>query len=430
MAVVRPTEVLFEEWLALRKQGVQTPKIALWVCSPANSSTWRYVMKSIYNNPQYAELLYMRGNKAVFFLPYRPGVCYDAAEASLIQHNFGGNNITTVNMWALFGPSTYAQGVWGFFSPCVSKETGAYTTSIIGEGACNQYSTTDQGTGDMVEVSASGGYMLSQCALPFASPGKLRGLTMQRLFAKVLADRPPNLFLSSFNEHIGGRQAPASQAEIAFNMGLPNDPQRMNVWVDTYGSEFSRDVEPTIEGGSRIYDVLRSCIELYKKGTTCDDNATALCCTTADKELWINVWELHSSDDSLLTADPDERDVLLKEGWHQTCSPIPGPSVFCVDSSNKDGRNGPFLLYHTKQPNTKAIYRCYDSHLTRHSVSDDKNCDGLGQMESILGYAALGPGGEMLRALRRCRSSSSKMLFHALDLPCNINDSHVLGYVR
>ena len=76
--------------------------------------------------------------------------------------------------------------------------------------------------------------MTAQSALPFANPGHLRGLTMQRLFKKVLEVGAPHLFMSSFNEHIGGRQAPASKANTAMNMGLPYDAQNKLVWVDTY----------------------------------------------------------------------------------------------------------------------------------------------------------------------------------------------------
>ena len=43
-------------------------------------------------------------------------------------------------------------------------------------------------------------------------------------------------------------------------MGLPNDPQTKSVWVDTYGSEFSRDIEPTVEGGRIVFDVMKACI--------------------------------------------------------------------------------------------------------------------------------------------------------------------------
>jgi hypothetical protein len=69
-------------------------------------------------------------------------------------------------------------------------------------GDCDQLETVSAG-GAVAEVSASGGYMLAQCALPWAAPGKLRGLTLQRLFKRVLAAGAPDLFMSSFNEHIG-----------------------------------------------------------------------------------------------------------------------------------------------------------------------------------------------------------------------------------
>jgi hypothetical protein len=47
-------------------------------------------------------------------------------------------------------------------------------------------------------------------------------------------------------------------------MGLPNDPQSKVVWVDTYASEFSRDIEPTVEGGDTVWQVASSCVQLYK----------------------------------------------------------------------------------------------------------------------------------------------------------------------
>ena len=95
----------------------------------------------------------------------------------------------------------------------------------------------------------------------------------------------PELFLSSFNEHIGGRQAPTFRSEIAFNMGLPDDAQRNEVWVDTYGSEFSRDMEPTVEG-SRIWEVASSCVGMYKGSLASPPNAP--CCTLDDKEVYAN----------------------------------------------------------------------------------------------------------------------------------------------
>merc|ERR1711971_342556 len=106
--------------------------------------------------------------------------------------------------------------------------------------------------------------------------------------------------ISSYNEHIGGRQF-SSQYDASevgrFNMGLPdeNEHERPGVWVETYGDEFSRDVEPTLEGGRIVYDVIQSCLRLYKDGLSCEDydvSKTNLCCSTSDKEIWTNVWSV------------------------------------------------------------------------------------------------------------------------------------------
>ena len=51
--VIRPTEVLFEEWLKIRKSGKKTPLIALWPCSPKGSNTWKYLLENIYNKDEY-----------------------------------------------------------------------------------------------------------------------------------------------------------------------------------------------------------------------------------------------------------------------------------------------------------------------------------------------------------------------------------------
>ena len=131
------------------------------------------------------------------------------------------------------------------------------TTSMVGVSDCDQAATVSPTGAANFEISASGAYMAAQCALPFASPGHLRGLTIQRLFKKVLAVSAPHLFMSSFNELVGGRQASAypvssqpladnltcwaasshrhrrrcvTQGNTAINMGLPDDPQNRTVW--------------------------------------------------------------------------------------------------------------------------------------------------------------------------------------------------------
>ena len=358
------------------------------------------------------------------FLPWNP-TCYDAGVEAEIQSNGGRNDVATVKMWALFGSPDFQQDVWGFFSPCTSP-SGAFTTSMIDAGECNQFASQAAAGGPVTEVTASGSYMVSQTALPFAAPGKLRGLTLQRLFDKVLTTGAPDLFMSSFNEHIGGRQAPASGAKIAFNMGLPNDPQRDSVWVDSYGSEFSRDVEPTVEGGAQVWNVTKDCVQMYVSGRTCDSSPDSPCCNKTKTSVFANIWSLHGGNDYLLTQLQSEKDVLVKQGWQELCSVIPGPSVFCL--GGQDGRNGPFILYNTPDatPNLIALYRCFTDNY--HFFSIDPKCEGW-TTESVLGYISTQRGGETLRALRRCLTPEGHHT-HALDLECDLPDTQVFGYVR
>jgi hypothetical protein len=132
---------------------------AVWPCSPAGGTTWRYLLDQFYNNPVYAPLVYTQSGKQVVFLPFAGANCYDAGKRALIEANGGRANVVTVPMWALFGEAAYEQGAWGFFSPCT--DGAAYTSSMLDVGACAQRATLRNGSSEIVEVSASGGYMLS-----------------------------------------------------------------------------------------------------------------------------------------------------------------------------------------------------------------------------------------------------------------------------
>jgi hypothetical protein len=244
LAVIRPLEVLFEEWAALRAKGVPTPYISVWPAAPVAAyddgyeTTWQYLLDNFYNDPERTSLIWRRplgGNKMTYFVTDN-SFNNDTVNA-MIASNGGRNDVEVLKMWALFGEANYDDGSWGFFSPCLLSDEVTYTTSMVGDDSylsdCDQYVTLNTTNGEAEVVSASGSYMLSQSALPFASPGKLRGLTMQRLFKKVLSTKAPELFISSFNEHIGGRQDPVSGGAMAFNMGLPNDPQKASVYKYT-----------------------------------------------------------------------------------------------------------------------------------------------------------------------------------------------------
>jgi len=237
--------------------------------------------------------------------------------------------------------------------------------------------------------------------------------------------------MSSFNEHIGGRQAPISNANTAFNMGLPNDPQKVPVWVDSYGSEFSRDLEPNVEGGNRMMQVTSSCVRLYKQGLTCDKAPQEACCTMDDKDIFKSIYAIVApgNADYLLTDNPAEVNELKSMGWKETCNPFGGPTTFCVDASMTDGRSTGFILYNTSQADTVPLYRCFNTATGRHSFSLESNCEGS-KTEYTLGYISTKRGGEMLRSISRCYGATPNTYVHSLDLPCDKPDGQILGYVR
>jgi hypothetical protein len=186
--VLRPTQVLFEEWAALRARGVMTPKIAMWPCSPANSTTWRWLLDTIYNNASYADLVYEQDGKQVVFVPKAGPNCFDDGEAALIRANGGRNNVATIPMWALFGAQAQREGAWGFFAPCVD-ENGAYTTSMVGDNVGVGRLNARQGGRGTSIISTTHSFS-RHCIITAAPLSFVRPLTVARSVRPLEIPRP------------------------------------------------------------------------------------------------------------------------------------------------------------------------------------------------------------------------------------------------
>jgi hypothetical protein len=264
---LRPTEVLFEEWAALRSRGIATPQIAVWNCLPTGATLWQLYLQRIYNNASYDALLLRdpSTNKRVFFVPRNPSLPPDPSLVAAVASNGGRDDVLPVFMWADFDPSQYNAGVWGFFSPCT--DGGKETTSVTNLAAgCRQYVTQNSPLGRALAVSPS--YQINFGSVPFGAAGKLGGMTLQLQFQTAFSEPLDHVFLSSFNEHIAQPQANPFPGPYSFSMGLENgacwaafaiitthaardtDPARSSLWVDSYGSGISRDIEATVEGGT------------------------------------------------------------------------------------------------------------------------------------------------------------------------------------
>jgi len=83
-------------------------------------------------------------------------------------------------------------------------------------------------------------YQLSYGSVPFSSPGKFLGETFKSQWKVAFEVQPDFIFISSWNEFISQPQLNSFDMNTGFDMGLPNDPNRYGLFVDSYGTEFSR----------------------------------------------------------------------------------------------------------------------------------------------------------------------------------------------
>jgi hypothetical protein len=218
--------------------------------------------------------------------------------------------------------------------------------------------------------------------------------------------------------------------------------------VDTYGSSISRDIAPTVEGGSVYYDIMSSCLSVASLGLSNPGllalNASLyggscavgneLCCTyNTTTDAWQNVWALRLPGDTydrLLTTDPNELNTLVAQGWDQVCNPFTGPTAFCVDQGllqSSEVFHGPFVMASTPGPDNAftPIYRCLRSD-NLHFFSIRADCEGQ-KTESLLGYVSPARNTNTPRLLRRCRhppgsNAIPEHYYHALDSTCDAGD--------
>ena len=282
--------------------------------------------------------------------------------------------------------------------------------------------------------------------------------------------KPDNVLFPSFNEFTAiafdGSTNAAFGGNNTWGVGLYGDPERTTrgFYVDTYGSERSRSIEPTDESGDYYYRLMQSCIRVIKlsyefnnkyniissvkdNNKICNIN-NEICCN--ELQSYVDVWSFYlpSNNDYIAVNSKAEVNNVTKIGYKEICSPTPysDTTVFCTNGDNLNTFNahrGPFIVYRDlnnpldgsyadTKINRIAIYRCITND-GYHFIAKSSNCDGItgSKMEYIIGYAAVSPSTAMPRRLVRCQNVVNKYYYHVVDDECISGDvsSGVLGYV-
>jgi len=285
--------------------------------------------------------------------------------------------------------------------------------------------------------------LLSQIYL-LEAPGKLNGLYMKKQFQDVFANPLDNIFLPSWNEfNIGPMEF--TQWDISdpyfHSMGAEGDPEGYAFFLDGYGAYRSRTIEPSVQDNGRYYKLLQSCLRVARvlriwEGANC--TSTEECCQYEQDEYFTNVWSvsMKNGSDTLLSTDKQEVANLTSSGnWIEMCNPWTGTTDFCDNPNapwnpvnNYDVIRGPFLLHTNQFPNTTSLYRC-KSNNNGHLFSTRQDCEGLGTVQSTLGYISTKKSSLTPRSLHRCHSGT--MYYHTVDGPCKTGDKDegILGFV-
>jgi hypothetical protein len=436
---VRPIEVLFEEWAALRARGVMTPQIAVWVpMPPANGQPYTadQILAGVYNDPRYDALVLRdpASGRKVWFAVENGGFPLDPALVNRVESNGGRDDMVVVPMWGLNNAQALAAGRVSWMQPCQTGPT--FTTLIDPTTPCNQGSA-ETAIGTMLSVSAS--YQISYASLPFASSGTNLGLTLKKQFEAAFTQQPDWLLINAWNEHIAQPQfdpartdhGPLGRSMSNPALGVVSDTW---LWVDMYGTEFSRDIEPTVEGGDGLYTLMASCLRAYRAGG-CGAVPNEACCDVTPE--YALVWSMRAPDpagamntDHVPTADPNEMQALAAGGWEQVCAPFYGPPYLCATQGPLTG-DGPFMLFSRPGADRRALYRCNTG--VDHFVSLDPGCEGL-EAESRLGYVSAVRHSGAPRPLSRCYNRPARAHFHWLGEQCpdrpGVRHEAVLGFVR
>jgi hypothetical protein len=434
---LRPTEVLFEEWAALRAAGKKTPQIAVWNAVPTGSTQWQGHL-ALYANPAYDSMV-MRdkktGKKIFFVVDSGDSRAPDPAILQQIESDNGANDIVIQRMW-IIGTTDPTVDRWTFEAPC-ETEAGAATTTTVGIAACQQPYMPVTTLGSAVAVSPS--YQTNYGSLAWGAAGKMSGLAFRQQWATALNVMPNYVFVSGWNEFVASPFANPYIASdpYALDVGLERDPEGAKVFVDSYGADLSRDIEPSLDYGGTYYDLMASCARVYRHNAAMNLRGcsvpTESCCDPSSASAFSIIYALRNdgAKDSLLTTQPIEVNALVAGGgWREVCARTGTPTAFCLDANEPSTPFGPFVLYSQGGAGRAALYRCITT-ASAHFYSLDPACEGQ-RVEYALGYLQTTPTGEFPRRVERCAATIGTETQIALGTGCptGFNDRGLLGYAR
>lgn len=482
---MRPFQVLAEEWLSLRQGGQSTPGLGVFnrIGSTTNDSMWKVYLSGFYGNATYDDLVARvpQGGaggsmKKLFALVNRDDL--NTTAEAIIQSDGGRDDVLTPRQWLSqdVNGSDTDRGLWTYMQPCLAHREGTnttvFTSTVWPAGPrCGHSMTRNSSAGSVWTVSMAQVFG----SMPFANPGKLRGAFFKMQMADVLASGGAGdiLYSPSWNENsitpVYMNQWDMTNPYFLTAGTSKGDDYRNVIWMDGFGADRSRVIEPMVEDGGLYFGVYASCVRVLRLsralGADMSDPqlpcsvAGEECCQYSAEELVHPVWSVEnpSTGDRTLVATQEELQAFKTRGYSEVCNPYGlasvngGPTAFCTDGAQPwcnttlNGTDvcfravrGPTMLQSGPGPAfTQPLYRCAKAD-GFHAISGSAGCGSAGGNATLLGYAWTRGGSAAPRRLRTCQGEplvgragvSSGASYHTLDHEClDGSQGAALGWV-
>jgi hypothetical protein len=262
---MKPFKKLLEVWSTI--EGA--PQIVPWV-PVTTDSDMIYFLTNILD--QYPGMHFNFLDKPLFLVTNNIWALDDTIQLSMLKSEY-----TIRRMWGLFWEPRER---WSFLQTCISGFKGSQGTQ-----KCDQKVTIRDGSIEQISVTVA--YQETLMSDKRTAVPKFQGRTLRQQFETVLNNPGiPIVIFTGWNEWIAQRFClDANYSLTHLNCNETNDhfPDGSKIFVDLYDIEYNRDIEPgKNEMGDYYYQLMKSCIDMYRTGNSCDTASNELYCRDYD----------------------------------------------------------------------------------------------------------------------------------------------------
>lgn len=256
-AVQAPFNAMLREWSRIPN----APKVVPWAPLTTDGDMLQYLLGQL---DRYPSLEFYYEGKPLALVVENDTTPVDPAKFTALSAAY-----TLRKMWAFY-PQNPADR-WSFMQAC-----GPGFRASQGTETCRQ--NYAERNGRIEEIPIVGAYQNTYISDKATATPRFHGRTFVKQF-ETLSSHPgaPIALIYGWNEWIAQRfclNAAGAATSDSTQCVADQFPDHSRIFVDEYAGEYNKDIEPVAgPSGDYYYRLTKACIELYRKGSPCDENS-------------------------------------------------------------------------------------------------------------------------------------------------------------